>query len=318
MALAVLVALTAATNPAFLTLVNIINILNTNAMLGIIAVGMTLVIILGGIDLSVGSLMAFAAGLGAMALAAIAGEGAGNEWLAVAAGFGVASAIGLAGGWLNGALIAWGRLAPFIATLAGLVAYRSAITWMADGGHISARGTALLETIGRGIQIPFTEGIRTGGVHLPVAIIAFFAIAGAGMILLNLTRLGRHIVAIGSNEQAARYSAINVEWVKFTTYGIIGLLSGVAAFFYIARFESVNSGSAGQLLELEVIAAVVIGGTRMQGGSGSITGTVIGVLLIGVIRNTLVLQNVNTYAHGLVMGSIIIVAVLLQQLATRR
>ncbi len=320
-ALVVLMIVTAMVNPAFITPVNLFNVLHHNAMLGIIAVGMTLVIILAGIDLSVGSLMAFAAVLGAMAFGIVHAGGEGSEWLAVGAVFAVAAAVGLAGGLLNGALIAWGRLAPFIATLAGLVAYRSASTWIADGGHVSAR-SPLLETIGRGLAIPFTNIGRVGGEVIPLtvpsAVIAFIVIAALGALLLRRTRLGRHIYAIGGNEQAARYSAIAVERMKFITYGIIGLLAGIAAFFHIARFESVNSASAGQLLELEVIAAVVIGGTRMQGGSGSIIGTVIGVLLIGVIRNMLILLDVNTYAHGLVMGGIIIVAVLAQQLAARR
>ncbi len=320
-ALVLLITITAILNPAFLRPVNLMNILHHNSMLGIIAVGMTLVIMLGGIDLSVGSLMAFAAGLAALALARVRAGGEGPEGLAVLVALGVALGVGGAAGLVHGLLVARGRLAPFIATLAGLVAYRSAVTWIADGGHLSARGSAVLAAIGRGIPVPFTNVGRPGGAPIPFsvpwAVVVFALVVVVGHLLLHYTRLSRHIIAIGANEEAARYAAIPIGRVKVLTYGIQGLLTGLAALLYLARFESVNSSSAGQLLELEVIAAVVIGGTRMQGGSGSVLGAAIGVLLIGVIRNMLILLDVNTFAHGLVMGLIIVAAVLAQRVGSR-
>jgi len=229
--------------------------------------------------------------------------------------------IGTLGGAINGGLIAKGNIAPFIATLGALVAFRSAAVWIADGGQFRGEGPMLFTDIGRGWAIPGTNVSRVAGrvtpLVLPYAVIIWAAVALIASILLNRTRLGRYIIAIGSNERSARYSAIPVDLVKIITYSLLGLMVGIAAVVESTKFNSINSANTGNLLELDAIAAVVIGGTRMQGGVGSIGGTVVGVLLIGVIKNMLVMLGVPSLAHGLVMGAIIIVAALIQQIGRR-
>lgn len=309
-ALIVLVIFTAIrSGGTFLQPENLVNILNQNAEVGIIAVGMTLVIILGGIDLSVGSLMALAGGLGMLTLNALHAPGE-SATLAVAGALAVMLGTATAAGALNGLLISYGRLAPFIATLGALVAYRSGATWIANGGQFFSEGVPAFLTLRGGVPI--------AGVRLPYAVILFALTAVVGWVLLNKTRFGRYVFAVGSNERAATYSAIAVQRIKLLTYVCLGLATGLAAIVHAVRFQSVNSANAGLLIELEVIAAVVIGGTRMEGGSGSIVGTIVGVLLIGVIKNMLVMLNVTSFAHGLVMGLIIIGAVLVQHLGRRR
>lgn len=316
--LILLCTITAIIQPAFVRPENIVNILNQNAALGIVAVGMTLVIILAGIDLSVGSLLALAGGVGILALNA--GGADGGTWTVLCA-LAVMLIIGTLAGTTNGVLIAKGSIAPFIATLGALVAFRSAAVWIADGGQFRAMGPELFGEIGRGWPIPGTNVSRVAGrvtpLVLPYPVILWGVVAVIGAILLGRTRLGRYIIAIGSNERSALYSAIAVDRVKIITYSLLGLMVGIAAVVESTRFNSINSANAGTLLELDVIAAVVIGGTRMQGGVGSIGGTVIGVLLIGVIKNMLVMLGVPSHAHGLVMGVIIIVAALIQQIGRR-
>lgn len=320
-ALVVLSAWTAWENPAFLQPGNLLNIVNQHAEVGIIAVGMTIVIIGAGIDLSVGSLMAFAGGLGVLTLNAAYARGEGSDALAVALAVAVMLATASAGGALSGALVSWGRVAPFIATLGGLVAYRSAATWIANGGQFFSHGSPLFAQLRGGVPIPGTNIAPPGRPPLPLefpyAVILLIAVAALGWVLLNRTRFGRYTVAIGANERAAVYSAIPVNRVKLLGYTFIGFTTGLAALVHAARFQSVNSANAGLLIELEVIAAVVIGGTRMEGGSGSIVGTLVGVLLIGVIKNMLVMLDVTSFAHGLVMGVIIVGAVLVQHLGRR-
>ena len=306
---------------AFIQPTNLVNILNQNAEVGIIGVGMTLVIILGGIDLSVGSLLALAGGLGIMVLNGAHGR-SGGELMPVGFAVATALAVGALAGLLNGLLIAWGRVAAFIATLGALVAYRSIATWIANGGQYFSEGVEFFAFLGRGIPIPGTNIAPAAPdpvpFELPFSVLLLIAVAVAGHVLLNMTRYGRYVYAVGSNEQAAAYSAIPVSRVKLLTYIAIGLVTGLAGLVHATRFESINSANAGLLIELEVIAAVVIGGTRMEGGSGSIIGTLIGVLLIGVIKNMMVMLNVTSHAQGLVMGVIIIAAVLVQQLGRRK
>jgi ribose transport system permease protein len=153
--------------------------------------------------------------------------------------------------------------------------------------------------------------------ELPYSVIVWFVVACFGALLLNRTRLGRYIVAIGNNERAARYSAIAVDRVKITAYAMLGAVTGVAALMNAANYTSVNSANTGIFVELDAIAAVVIGGTRLEGGSGSVFGSIVGVLLLGVIRNVMVMLNINSQAQGLVIGAIIIAAGLLQRAGRR-
>jgi ribose transport system permease protein len=293
---------------------NLRNILNQNAATGVVAVGMTLVIVVGGIDLSVGSIMALA---GAAAILIMNGllEGGMSEWSAVLSAGGIAIAIGLACGTLNGLLVTAGRLPAFIATLGGLSAYRSITLALADGGELRANATEVLTTIGRG-GIPVIPGSwmgRDAALVLYWNIILFFAIAVIGEIILSRTRFGRHVVAVGGNETAARYSAIPVGRVRLITYIVIGGLSAVAGLMLTARNNSMSSSQLGLLMELDAIAAVVIGGTSMAGGKGRVWGTVLGVLILAIINNMLVVAEVSPYWQGCVKGAIIVLAVLIQR-----
>ncbi len=315
-ALGVMVVVTALRDPAFLRPVNIVNILNNCAASGIVATGMTLVILLGGIDLAVGALLALAGGMGVLAVSGALSAGW-SQTAACLAGLGACLVAGAAAGALNGVLIAWGRLAPFIATLGALVSFRSAAVWIAKGGQFFVHGATAFANVGKGLPIPGTNIARTGTrvipLEFPYAVMVWIAVLLGSLYLLHRTRLGRYIVAVGSNEKAARYAAVPVRRVKFWTYVVAGLLTGLASFLFAAHYESVNSANAGNLWELDAIAAVVIGGTRMEGGRGSLVGTLVGVLLLGVIGNMMVMLDVNTYAQGLVKGVIIVAAVLAQR-----
>ena len=316
-ALVLLVVFTALLNPTFLKPENLFNILRQWSFVGIIAIGMTFVIIQGGIDLSVGSLLAFLGGLGILGLNGILEAGA-PEGVAVLCSFGIMLAVGALAGGLNGILITRGRLAPFIATLGGLAAYRSLALAMVDGGEYRSRSDALFARLGAGgIPVPGTNMAPRAPEPIPLLVpwpvIVFLLIALIAHILLTRTRYGRYVIAIGCNERAAVYSAINVDRIKLLTYTFTGFVTGVSAMLLASRMNSVSSSGTGLLYELDVIAAVVIGGTRMRGGAGTIAGTVIGVLILGVVGNMLNLLQVSPYLQGLVKGVIIIGAVLVQR-----
>ena len=352
LALIVLIVLTAACEKwmrgtsAFLKPENWANILRQWSFVGIIAIGMTFAIISGGIDLSVGSLLALAGGLGmwlmntAIAAARIIAENeaarkqhlediaigidmpltlpstAIREWLArlfasmhlsgsEAAGVTIAFAsivlISLLCGWINGLLVAKGRLAPFIATLGTMAAFRSLIMVLLDGSEIRSESADLFRIPGNG----------------PWPAISFFVIAILAAIVLRMTRYGRYVIAVGANERAAIYSAVNVDRVKLLTYTLVGGCCGISALLLASRMNSIASSSAGVMYELDAIAAVAIGGTRMRGGAGSIFGTVVGVLILGVIGNMLGILDVSPYLQGTVKGAIIIAAVLVQRVNRR-
>lgn len=309
-ALALLVVINALRpGSVFLTPENLRNIINQSSFLGIVAIGMTLVIIAGGIDLSVGSLLALAGGTAVFVL----NMGQPDSGGSVAIAFAVAVGVGLVLGAFNGALVNLGGLAPFIATLGGLVAFRSLLQVLANGGEIRSKSTELFPSIGNsGIPLPFKDG---GGqtINLTWSILAWIILAVAAWFLLERTRYGRHLVAAGASEKAALYSGINVKAVRFWSYVILGGVSGLAGVLLSTRLNSVASGTSGLYYELDAIAAVVIGGTALSGGKGRIWGTVAGVLLLAIIGNMMVAFGVSSYWQGAVKGLIIVLAVLLQR-----
>lgn len=352
-ALAVLVVIATASNRNFVSPTNLINILHNVSIIGMVAVGMTFVIILGGIDLSVGSLAACAgaAGMWAMEtcihasrfLAADAEAAqlglaaphsqirivlanaftyvglAGSEPGGVAAAFAVILLGATLAGFLNGLIIAKGRVAPFIATLGGLAAYRSLALTLAEGAELrSASGELFAEIGGRGWELPFLLDRYGKPVTLYWSILIFVAVVLAAHVLLKRTRYGRYVYAIGCNERAAYYSAIRVDRVKILTYTLIGLLTGVAALLNASRMNAVSTAQSGTMWELDAIAAVVIGGTRMVGGVGGIAGTVVGLLILDVIGRMLNTLQISGYLHGFVKGLIIIGAVLVQRARRER
>lgn len=303
LALVALVAIGATLNDNFLGYANITNVLARSAFIGIIAVGMTFVITSGGIDLSVGSLAAFVAGVMIMAMNALLPVmGVGVPL--ILAGMAVALLTGLAAGLLNGVLVAKIGIEPFIVTLGSMGIYRSLVTWLSDGGTLS------LDLALRGLYRPvYYEGVL--GVTWPIIVFALVAILGEAV--MRRTAYGRYCAAIGANEQVARYSAVNVDRTRIVTYTALGALVGLAVIMYVPRLGSA-SGSTGTLWELEAIAAVIIGGTVLKGGFGRVWGTVIGVLILGFIGNILNLASiVSPYLNGAIQGAIVILAVVLQR-----
>lgn len=297
----------------FLQPENLKNLLNQNVAVGIIAVGMTLVIVTGGIDLSVGSMLALAGGLCVTMLNKLIAGGSPEATATLMAAM-VCVASGTAMGALNGFLISIGRVAPFVATLVGLVSFRSLCLALAEGGEIRSSSMNTFPGFGAGgLPIPFLQ--VSGGRPLVITwgMLLFIGCALFAGFLLNWTRFGRYAIAVGANERAAKYSAVNTGWTKFTAYAILGLFVGIAAFTQATRLNSVASSSLGLFYELDAIAAVVIGGTSLRGGSGRIWGTVVGVLLLGVITNMLVVMGVSVYWQGVVKGAIILAAVLMQR-----
>ncbi|TGN67636.1 ABC transporter permease [Paracoccus liaowanqingii] len=303
LALVVLMAVGASMNENFLGWNNLSNVLARSAFIGIIAVGMTFVITAGGLDLSVGSMAAFIAGLMIMVMNALLPTlGVGIP--VVLAGMAVALLAGLAAGLLNGFLITGLKIEAFIVTLGSMGIYRSLVTWLADGGTLSLDFT--LRT--------FYQPVYYGGLFgIGWSIIVFAVVVVVGEIIMRSTAFGRHCAAVGSNEQVAKYSSVRVGRVRLMTYAALGLLVGVATIMYVPRLGSASSAT-GVLWELEAIAAVIIGGTVLKGGFGRVWGTVLGVLILSMIGNILNLTDfVSPYLNGAIQGAIIILAVVLQR-----
>src|SRR6478735_5900044 len=282
-------------NSEFATLDNALNVLTRTAFIGIIAVGMCFVIISGGIDLSVGSMAALIAGCVIMFINAM-GPALGSPLLAVVLG----AVFGLA----HGLLITKGRIEPFIVTLGTLGIFRAYLTYFADGGALT------LDNELSDLYAPVYYASLAG---IPVPVWVFFIVAVIGGVILNRTAYGRYVQAIGSNEQVARYAAVGVDNVKIMTYVLLGVCVGIATLLYVPRLGSA-SPTTGLLWELEAIAAVIVGGTALKGGAGSITGTVIGAVLLSVISNILNLTSIiSVYLNAAVQGIVIIVVAFLQR-----
>jgi ribose transport system permease protein len=249
------------------------------------------------------------------------GLSGGGEGVAVAIAFTLMIAGGAAAGTVNGLLVSLGRIAPFIVTLGGFAAFRSIALTAAESGEVRYGGAGAFSWLGTtGIPIPGTNiagRFATEPVPLKLywSILIFLSVAALGWVLLNRTRFGRYTIAIGANERAALYSAVPVRTVKTLVYVLMGALVGLAALMLTSRMNSIGSGSAGVMLELDAIAAVVVGGTRLSGGRGSIAGTVFGVLIMGVIPNMMVMLNIDSNLQGLVKGAVIVLAVLIQKKA---
>lgn len=297
----------------FLQPASLRNIVNQNVAVGVLAIGMTFVIITGGIDLAVGSLVAFVGGVGLLLMTKLM---AGGMPETTAAAIGVVSMIGIgvAAGALQGVVIAYGRVTPFVTTLIGMIAFRSATAAMANGGEIRSPSPNVWPALGiEGIHLPFLKIAPNTDLVITWGMLAFAVMIALGSFILNRTRYGRYAIAIGANERASVYSAIPVNRVKVLTYALSGFMVGVAAITQSGKMNSIGSGSTGTFFELDAIAAVVIGGTPLSGGYGRVWGTVIGVLLLGVINVMLGYIGVGSHYQGMVKGAVILVAVLLQR-----
>lgn len=277
--------------PKFLSVANITNVFTQVSVNAIIAVGMTFVILTGGIDLSVGSTLAISGALSASIV-----KSTGSITLAILG----ASVCGIAIGLVNGILISKGRLQAFIATLATMTIFRGATLVYTDGTPISKLPEAFLK-IGNA---------KLGFIPVPVIITIIIAIIG--IFILSQTKFGRYLYALGGNEESAKLSGINTDKIKMMTYVISGFVSAIAGVIITSRIGSA-SPNAGTGFELDAIAAVVIGGTSLAGGEGKITGTIIGALIIGVLNNGLNLMNVSPFYQSIVKGLVILIAVLLDK-----
>lgn len=277
---------------------NLTDILRQVSEKGILAVGMTFVILCGGIDLSVGSVLALAATLSAVMLMH-GGYGTATTVLAVLAA-------GLLVGAINALVITKGRIQSFIVTLAMMSV---------------ARGAARLVSGGSGVEIGYGEGGasasfaawggKVGGL-VPVPALIFLITVAVAWVILNKTRFGRYVHAVGSNETATRLSGVGVDAVKLGAFSICSLLAALAGLIHCAQLEQGNPND-GVAYELDAIAAVVIGGTSLSGGVGTVVGTLVGTLIIGIINNVLGLNNVDANVQLLLKGVIIVGAVLLQR-----
>jgi len=310
LALLVLVAVGAFLKEPFRDPVNFQNILWNVAPVGLAAIGMSFVITLGGIDLSVGAAAALLGVAAITAMNRVDPEGSGRWGVMLVAG-----AVCIAGGGVlgafNGAMISIGRIAPFIATLATMAAFKSVAQTLANDGTVSPKNEffALLGT--RGIPLAH-EGERVS-LMIPYPVVAFVVVAVIAHLLLTRTNFGMNVRAIGDNEMAARYGGVAVRRVRFLTYSLCGATAGVGSLMATSYLNSASHSGTGVLWELDAIAAVVIGGTRMSGGVGTIAGTVVGVVMLAVIDNLLVMFDANPALQGLFKGSIIVAAVLLQR-----
>jgi ribose transport system permease protein len=290
-------------NPDFATLDNAMNVLTRTAFIGIIAVGMTFVIISGGIDLSVGSMAALIAGAVILLMNAL-GEHALPAGGVVAIGAAFAVVLGALFGVAHGLLITRGRIEPFIVTLGTLGIFRAVLTWLSNGGAITLDNT---------LADAYAPVYYAAVLGIPVPVWVFLVVALLGGLVLNRTAYGRYVQAIGSNEQVARYAAVDVDRIKLLTYVLLGACVGVATLLYVPRLGSA-SPTTGLLWELEAIAAVIVGGTALKGGSGSITGTVAGAVLLSVISNILNLTSIiSVYLNAAVQGGVIIVVAFMQR-----
>lgn len=289
--LLILMALVSLASPNFLSVDNMLNILRQTSINAIIAMGMTFVILTAGIDLSVGSILAFAGAVCASLIAA--------DTPLIFALF-ATLAIGAAMGAASGAVVSFFGVQPFIATLVGMTMIRGATLVYCDGRPISTGDFGVAESfyqIGGG----YVAGI-------PVPVIIAFTVFGICWYVLNHTRMGRYVYAIGGNEHVAQLAGVNVSRVKIIVFAISGALSALAGIILTARLESAQP-TAGLAYELDAIAAVVLGGTSLMGGRGRIFGTLIGALIIGVLNNALNIMDVSSYYQMIAKGAVILLAV---------
>ncbi|GKV65954.1 MULTISPECIES: ribose ABC transporter permease [unclassified Sporosarcina] len=283
-------------SPSFLTLNNLFNVLRQVSINALIAFGMTFVILTGGIDLSVGSILALTGAVTAGMM-----SGGMDPLLAMLLGV----LLGVVLGAINGLIIAKGKVAPFIATLATMTIFRGLTLVYTEGRPISGLGdSAIFTMLGKG----YFFGI-------PVPVITMSITFAVLYFILKKTTFGRRVYAVGGNEEASRLSGINVDRIKIYVYSLAGGLTAIASMILTSRLNSAQP-TAGNMFELDAIAAVVLGGTSLTGGRGWIVGTLVGALIIGVLNNGLNLIGVSSFFQQVVKGAVILIAVLLDRKKT--
>lgn len=284
--LGIVVAVLSRMSPYFLNASNLLGLSRHLAEAGIIACGMTFIIMTGGIDLSVGSLLA------------LAGIVLGYTWkpLGPAGAITAAMLTGAIGGSLNGALIAKWSLPPLVVTLATMALYRGTAMVISKAQPVSGFPESFSQ-LGQG---------TVGETEIPQQLVIWLVLVVISIILIDRTPVGRYVMAVGDNERAARFAALPVAKVKFLIYAVTGVLCGLAALIFTARVSTAKA-DAGMGLELEVITAVVLGGTAITGGRGTVFGTFLGVVILGLLRNGLSLAGVASVYQSILAGGVLII-----------
>lgn len=303
LSLILLIIIASIVNQNFFTWNNISNIFVQSSMVGLIAMGMSMVISAGQIDISVGAQVAIIGGFGIEVL---------NKTQSILLMLLFCCGFGIVIGTINGLLVTKGHMPAMIATLAMQTACRSIINHFGSGGPF---------TVDKSLYESFRQlavgGIELGSFKIPYLMLILIAGGILFHVIMKHTRLGKHIYAVGSNETSARLAGINVDRVKILIFTITGLMCGLAAVIYASRMTAVAAASAAVNYEMDAIAAVAIGGTAMSGGRGKIAGTFVGVLMFKIISNILTAADVSTFLNGAISGAIIVIAVLLQNVQNR-
>jgi len=286
--------------PRFILIDNLLNILRNTSTVGAIAMGMTFVIIAGGIDLSSGPVLATSGAVLILLQRMVNTDGTPAVPLALA--ILACLAVATSFGFLNGIIITKAKLPPFIVTLAVGIMARSLVMYFMRGATVM------------GNNIPEFTGIGNGSVFsIPIPFIAVVVIAIIFHILLTRTKFGTYVFAVGGNENAARYSGIKVDRIRIATYMIVGLCTGMAATIEMSRMAAVAAATSGSQYEFEAITAVIVGGTSLSGGKGRLIGSIVGFIILGIVNNMMIMLNISPYLSGAVKGAVILFAVLMQR-----
>jgi ribose transport system permease protein len=287
--------------PRFLSPGNLVSILRNTSIVGSIALGMTFVIIAGGIDLSSGPVFA-TAGAVLIFLQRMKNPD-GSPVLPLFVAIVACCAVAVAFGLLNGVVITKAKLPPFIVTLAVGIIARSVTMYICRGATIMGNNVPQFSQIGNGSLF--------GIVPIPFAVVLVMAIVFH--ILLTRTKYGTYVFAVGGNENAARYSGIKVDRIRIITYMLVGLCTGIASTMEMSRMVAVAAATSGSQYEFEAITAVIVGGTSLMGGRGRLVGTIVGFIILGIVNNMMIMLNISPYLSGAVKGAVILFAVLLQR-----
>jgi ribose transport system permease protein len=299
-------------SPAFFSVNNVLTVLLQTSVIGLLGIGMTMVIITGGIDLSVGSVLALSGVVSGLAVKA---------GVPVIPGMALGILTGAACGAFNGFVITRMKITPFVATLGMMLIARGIALQLTGAAPVSGLGDAF-GVLGNGALFRVTEMMPNGFPRvifpgIPYPAILLLVMAGFGAYVLHRRQIGRHIYATGSNEEAARLSGVRVDWTKLYAYTMSGALAGLAGNVLMSRLVTAQP-SEGVMAELDAIAAAVIGGASLNGGVGTISGTMIGAFIIGILRNGLNMAGVSAFIQQIVIGFVVIGAVWIDQIRNRR
>jgi ribose transport system permease protein len=286
--------------PRFLLLDNLLNILRNTSTIGAIALGMTLVIIAGGIDLSNGPVLATAGAVLILLQRMVNADGTPAVPLVVA--ILACIAVATAFGFVNGIIITKANLPPFIVTLAVGIIARSLVMYFMRGATVMGNNIPQFTNIGNGSWF---------GVPIPFVVAILMAVVFH--VILTRTKFGTYVFAVGGNENAARFSGIKVDRIRIATYMIVGLCTGIAAVIEMSRMAAVAATTSGANYEFEAITAVIVGGTSLSGGRGRIVGSIVGFIILGIVNNMMIMLNISPYLSGAVKGAVILFAVLMQR-----